>query len=361
MNGRQKRDSLESRDRRPRAVTPAPPSPVMDGRFQFGTFNTPFMFVNMLDGPGIFTVPVPAWFKRLRLKEWEAFQVGNRGVFVLGAVYNIRWKRLLVLVIHDIPSGTGTQYLLECAPFRMRLGNGMKESVSQCRSGGARLRIENRLAENRIHVEGIIPATGGRPPVTLSVRFRHVTEPIVICQPFADNRALYSHKALMPAEGHLIAGDRRILFREEDTFAIIDDHKGFYPYRMTYDWVTGAVRSPEKGLLGFNLTRNQVRRPEAYNENCLWLDGKMIPLPPVRFNRTREGGQEVWTVRDDGGSVHVDFHPRWEIAERRNFILARIDYRAPFGRFSGWIRFGEREKVSVDACFGMGERKRFRL
>lgn len=362
MSGKPEGGSPGNRKGSSRAVTPAPESPVKNGRFQFGTFNTPFTFVNMLEGPGIWPVPVPAWFKRFRLKEWEAFQIGNGDVFVLGAVYNIRWKRLLVLVVHDIPSGTGTQYFMECVPFRIRIGNGMKGSVSECRAGRAHLRIENRLAENLIDLKGDIPGTAERPPVKLNVRCRHVTEPIVICQPFAENRALYSHKALMPVTGDLIVGDRRILFGEDDAFAIIDDHKGFYPYRMAFDWVTGAVRSPEEGLLGFNLTRNQVLHPEKYNENCLWMDGKMIPLPPVFFSRIREGGREVWSVRDAAGFVNVDFHPRGvEITERRNFLIARIDYRAPFGRFSGWIRPGGGRRISVDSCFGMGERKRMRL
>ena len=105
-----------------REVTSAPESVVKNGRFQFGTFNTPFTFVNMLEGPGIWPVPVPGCFKRFRLKEWEAFQIGNGDVFVLGAVFNIRWRRLLVLMIHDIPSRTGTQYLLDCVPSGIRLG-----------------------------------------------------------------------------------------------------------------------------------------------------------------------------------------------------------------------------------------------
>lgn len=86
-----------------------------------------------------------------------------------------------------------------------------------------------------------------------------------------------------------------------------------------------------------------------------------MPLPPVHLSRMRTGEREVWSIRDDDESVNVDFYPEGGYAEKMNLRIVRIDYRAPFGRFSGWIRDGNDRKIPVDRCFGMGERKRFRL
>jgi hypothetical protein len=60
---------------------------------------------------------------------------------------------------------------------------------------------------------------------------------------------------------------------------IIDDHKGYYPCVMKYDWITALGYAGNGRLVGFNLTDNQVQDHEKYNENCLWLDGKMYPRP----------------------------------------------------------------------------------
>ena len=75
----------------------------------------------------------------------------------------------------------------------------------------------------------------------------------------------------------------------------MDDHKGFYPYVMQYDWVTGMGYSQEGKLQGFNLTDNQVRDHERFNENCLWLDGKNVSTPTYKNSTT---GWHNWYLED---------------------------------------------------------------
>ena len=55
--------------------------------------------------------------------------------------------------------------------------------------------------------------------------------------PFGKNRPLYSQKDFFKAEGRLVINGEEML-TDEDSTAIVDDHRGFYPRRAHYDWVT---------------------------------------------------------------------------------------------------------------------------
>ena len=82
---------------------PAPASLVVDGSYAFGTYDGPIATVNPLDVVG--TDGIGARLARsarnLRLKEWEAFQLGDDEWFVLGAVYDTKSISLLqVLGVH---------------------------------------------------------------------------------------------------------------------------------------------------------------------------------------------------------------------------------------------------------------------
>ena len=75
---------------------------------------------------------------------------------------------------------------------------------------------------------------------------------------------------------------------------------------MQYDWVTALGNSEQGGLLGFNLTDNQIQDSERFNENCLWQNAKMIPLPPIKVTRPK-GVQQPWQIQDRYGSVDLMF------------------------------------------------------
>src|SRR5205085_1377769 len=77
-----------------------------------------------------------------------------------------------------------------------------------------------------------------------------------------------------------------------------------------WDWVTSATRGDDGRARGFNLTANQCRDPDTFNENCAWIDDRVGRLPAVTFvrERAREPG-ERWRIRDRDGRVDVTFEP----------------------------------------------------
>jgi hypothetical protein len=107
-------------------------------------------------------------------------------------------------------------------------------------------------------------------------------------------------------------------------------------------------------MIGFNLTHNQVLNQNKYNENCLWLDGVLHPLPPICILRP-DGCSGIWHVRDAHDMVSLDFTPVTHTSVNVNYGVIASAYEGPYGTYSGYLRTASGDKVLIDNMFGMGE------
>jgi hypothetical protein len=345
-----------------RPITPAPKRLVEDGRTNFGTFSTPFAEINPLDASRAFGLPVPRFLKNLRLKEWQAYQFGNNDCFILVVLYNQKAGLLTQFIYYDRKSRSGLKYEKIAPSWAAAMPATLMNSRACYETAGYRIDCHNLLERGRLFVDVAIAASGGRPDVYAHFEGLHDApgaRPLVVSLPLAENRGMYSHKCLMHMKGTLCIGDNLVEFEPGESFGIIDAHKGFYPYILKYDWVTGAMAGRKRGPVGFNLTANQVIDPDLYNENCLWADGALHLLPPVKFERP-DGVKGDWFIRDRYGMVDLVFTPEMENIIDMNLLFVRTDYHGPFGSFRGTIRPGNGSTVTVDGFFGMGEQKYLR-
>lgn len=344
-----------------REILPNPGSLVTNGKFNFGTFDRPFRNVNPLDAINPLGRPYPRFINNQRLKEWQAFQLGNENYFMLAVLYSAKLAGLVQFICYDRKKNKKFLYEKIVPAWTLKIPGSLWNSEGVYHSPDFELRIHDRLDQEKFVIELEISSFKDLPDV--KARFeaihdlRRVT-PIVVSLPLGENRALYSHKCLMPMQGNLALGEEKIVFSQGNSFAIIDDHKAFYPYVLKYDWVTGVAYDSGK-LTGFNLTCNQVKDQERYNENCLWVAGKLHLLPPVTFSRP-DGVAKDWIIKDTYGMVDIIFVPTVPGNIDMNLLVLKTKYRGPFGKFRGYIKDSTGTKISVDKFFGMGEEKYLR-
>lgn len=335
---------------------------VEDGRTNFGTFSSDFEEINPLDADRVFGVPVPRFAKFMRLKEWQAYQLGNRDCFILAVLYNQKAGLLTQFIYYDRKARSGFKYQKIVPSWKTAMPASLADSRACYETGGYRIDYHNRLRDGMLYIDAAFRPRGGLPGVYGHFEALHGARgvrPLVVSLPLGENRGMYSHKCLMPMRGSLCVADRTIDFLDGDSFAIIDAHKGYYPYMLRYDWVTGVITGGKRGPAGFNLTANQVTDPGRYNENCLWMDGALHLLPPVWFERP-DGPDGDWLIRDEYGMVDIVFTPEMPNVIKMNLLFTKTDYYGPFGSFRGVIRPRSGAKVNIDGFFGMGEQKYFR-
>jgi hypothetical protein len=330
---------------------------VSEGRFQFGVFDGPMERVNPLDAERPFDLPIPRALRAFRLKEWQAFQLVSPRYFVLLALFDAKTLALAQAKVYD--RETREKHLFErtLPPWSFRVASGLGRSTTRYRTGDCEIAFENHLDEGRIGIHVDIPAGGPFPGLAGRVVARtEGHDPLVVAMPFAENRGMYSHKGPAALEGELRLGGRSIRFEPASSQLLMDDHKGFYPVEMKWDWVTAAGQDASGRRIALNLTRNQTVDPERYTENCLWVDGRAHVLPKVRFERTGCAVGDRWTIRDDEGRVDVVFEIEVEGRVDIRMLFLRSDYHGPFGTVTGTVVDDAGTKVPVDGLFGMGER-----
>lgn len=333
---------------------PPPALLVEDGRQHLGRFGGPPARANLIDAAYL---RLPRTLRRLRLKEWQAVQITTPRWFVNVALFDAKLLQLLQVKIYDRERGAKHLHERQLRPGKFHLADELVASTNSFRDERSALTFVNRFASGRIDVAIDVPRDEARPAIRGRIAVhtdRGASQ--VVSLPFAGDTGMYSHKGLFPAEGELSIGDESFRLAGTDTLALLDDHKGYYPYIMKWDWVTAASRDARGRAIGFNLTHNQCRDPERFNENCAWIDDRVGSLPTVTFERerAREPG-ERWRIRDREGRVELDFEPKVAGDLALNALVIESRYRGPFGTFSGRLAPEGLDPVELDGWFGMGE------
>lgn len=338
-----------------RALLDAPTRLVEDGRIRFGTCDRPIADVNLIDAQP-WRVPLPRSLRALRLKEWQAFQLGNSRWFIALALFDAKLLALAQVKIYDRERHIKHVFERKLPSSALQAPRNVLDSEMSWADGGSFMRFANDLAHDRIDLHLELPKSAERPALSGSIAlFARGCEPQVVSIPFGDNRGMYSHKACLVPDGELRLGEETLRLTPADGFALMDDHKGYYPYVMRWDWVTGGGIDARGRRIGLNLTRNDSIDPARYNENCVWIDGRRQLLPPARFVRRTDREPEVWEVRDDAGEVAVDFVIELDGHVRVNALVVESRYRGPFGRIEGHVRGPDGDRIELAGMFGMGE------
>lgn len=340
----------------------APEAAVDNGAFVLGRYGTPFGRANMLDVSHPFHYPVPRLIKRWRLKEWQSFAFGDSRWLILASLYNAKICSFVLFLAYD--RERKRRYLI-----RRFIPGGIfrfKESLSgtDVYYRGARSLLEFVCDYDAGTMQVTVVHRSRKPERRFSGRFRFscgvkAAAPSVVCLPLTMNRAIYSTKILMPMQGEFSVGGESHRFEGPSSMGLVDDHKGFYPYRMHYDWVSGFGSDAKGRRIAFNLTDNQVRDQARYNENCLWINNKVWPLPPVKVTRP-QGPAGDWIIQDTQGMVDLVFTPEVQNDLKFNLGIIESDSSGPMGSFRGFISNGEGARIQAELLYGLGKKEYLR-
>lgn len=336
----------------------APEKMVNDGIAKMGTFSSPIPDLNIGDCKKPLGKLFPSWWAKKRIKAWEAFEISFTEGFIVGAVYSIGIALTNVLIFFD----KQTKEVISNQVFTTFKKDAIKDTLvnggyNYIKANRMEIGITNNFDKGYCQIKAVSEKTKKNVYMSVDATLKSVSNPSVCVMPLGENRPLYSQKELFKAEGTIIIGDNKYVL-DETALAIIDDHKAYYPYPMHYDWVTGFGIT-EEGIIGFNLTENQVINPEDYNENYLWVKGELHPLPPITFSQINE---KQWYICDKQGVVDINFYIENSFKIKVNALgLIKIDYTAPFGYIKGSIKDLDGNKHVVDNLFGMGEDKTYKI
>lgn len=354
-----------------------------DGSCEFGTFDKEFEQMDFLKLRK--PTSLPNLFNRLKLTLWQATEVHFEHGVLLAVVCDMGIFGKTMNIFYD--KRTQKTY---CWDTNLKSAetsiapNVINGSVSYAETPVSFVRYENWLNEGRVDLSGAhkgkclitdprsdktavaaIKENYGEAEIFYDFHLSRLSDPSIVSIPFSETRPrpLYSQKDFLKTEGFLtINGEKMVC--DENTVAIIDDHRGYYPRHAHYDWVTTLGRydfDGEKKFFAINLTHNQSVGEVKYNENLIWLEGATSILPPVTFTRKPETADfrnyAEWIIKDEFGMVDLTF----KVFSLNPMILhagiVNIDYYVTFGVLEGFVLDEAGKKYDLTGCMGMGEDK----
>ncbi len=370
-------------DEKRRAV-PTPKSMVDEnGRCAFGTFDKEFESMELLKLKK--PTKAPDFLKRLKLTLWQATEVHLKNGVLLAVVCDMGIFGKTMNVFYDKRTKKvycwDTNLKSKDTVIAPNLING---AVAEARTPVSFVKYVNNFQDGKCSLSGkhdgkclitagrkdktaveSIKENYGTASIEYSFELERLSKSCVVSIPFpySDNRPLYSQKDFFKVTGRLVINGEEML-TDDESVAVVDDHRGYYPRKAHYDWVTTMGKCEvdgEKKWLAFNLTRNQSIDQEKYNENLIFFEGKTSILPPVKFERSIESADfkdySEWTIRDEHDMVNLKFKVYGINPMIMHAVVVNIDYYITFGVLEGYLRDEDGKKYVLDGMLGMGEDK----
>ena len=307
--------------------------------------------------------PMPGGVKSLRIKEWESFIIQDDRFYLQARLSNLKYFRTALVIAYDRETKDLVEFKKIIPGGGWRLPHGLYNASVDSRSRGFFFRIHSWLDAKSIKLELDIKKTRFRPAFTAHATFDFTAgknTPMAVSLLFSERRSMYAYKAMTAVEGDVVSGGRHKRFHAAKTSGLFYDFKGYYPYRMRSSCCSGMAFDEKNRRFGFSLGENQAREPYKNNENALWIDGKLTPLPPVRI--TRSGGPDSeWIIQDLEGMVDLVFTPQEFRRNVGNYIFSALDNEYGLGHFNGLVVSAEGEELPVRNAWGTGEKLYLRV
>jgi hypothetical protein len=342
-----KREILESRA-----------SPIENGTPLQGTWDRAFDEVDLLEIRRLYRYPLPRWVADYRLKEWVSFCAQDDRLLLEALFCNVKLFRLAQVLLYDKKTGEKTLFRRFLPGGGWQLPRSLANTSVD--SGSARFffRIHNWLDADTIKLDLNIKAKGRRPALTAHLAYnmnRRDTIPMAVSLAFAERRPLYAFKALSPVRGDIVLNGKRASLTPETCSGLFCDYKGFFPYPMRDQICSASGFDAEGRRFGFHIAENQTRETFKNNENALWVNGQLTPLPPVRI--TMPGGPDSdWIIQDVEGMVDLVFTPTVPNRSGAALIVTSAELDAPLGHYNGMLVNSGGEQIQVRGLFGTGEK-----
>jgi hypothetical protein len=313
------------------------------------------------DIPAPRTSPVD-WVRDYRIKEWEWFTAQNDFFMLEAMLCNLKLYRIVQVLLYDRENGEKFIFKTIIPGTGWQLPRNFANSSVDSHSSGFFFRIHSWLDVDTVRLDLNIEKTRRRPPLTVHLAYNidsHVT-PIAVSLRYSERRIMSVYKALAPVRGDMVFGGKHISLKQDACSGFFCDYKGFFPYRMMKTVCNSAGFDAKNRRFGFHIAENQTRESNKNNENALWVNGRLTPLPIIRITMPNcpDG---VWVIQDVEGMVDLTFTPKEPNRSVMGLLFTHAEFTSPLGHYNGMLVDAEGEQLQVRNLFGMAEKLYFRV
>jgi len=346
-----------------REIQPPRATPIENGTPVQGTWTSAFDEVNLLDIQKPYRFPLPRMVLDSRIKEWESIFIQDDSFILVALLCNYKIYRHASVILYDKVKMQRLRFSKTLPGTGWRLPRSLKNAFVDSRSWGFYFRIHSWLDAENIKLDLDIEPNRKRPSFTAHAELileKEKTIPMAVSLVLNENRSMYAYKTMGPVAGDLVFGGQHISLDPARATGIFCDFKGYYPFPMHPQWCSAVGIDSSDRRIGFAIADNQNREPYKNNENALWIDGRLTPLPPVKIT-SGTGPEAEWIIQDMEGMVDLVFTPKEPIRYKINQLLPVSFYEIPLGIYNGVVVDSEGEEIPVRNLSGIGEKLFLRI
>jgi hypothetical protein len=343
-----------------REILPPRSSPIENGNPLLGTWTKAFDSVDLLEIRKPYQFPLPRWIRASRIKEWECFSAQDDHFMLEAFLCNFKLYRMAQVLLYDKDNGQKIIFRKTIPGMGWKLPVSLANSSFDSHSKDFYFCIHTWLDADTVKLDLNMEKTRRNPSLTVHLAYnidsQEVT-PVTVSLGLADRRIMYAYKVLSPVRGDMVFDGRHIILKQEACSGFFCDYKGFFPYGMQ-EIMCSAMGFDEKNQrYGFHIAENQCRDTYKNNENALWVNGRLTPLPPVLVTMPK-GPDSDWIIQDVEGMVDLTFTPD---ERRAAFIFTNVELNVPLGYYNGMLVNADGGQIAVKNLFGMGEKLNLRV
>ncbi len=331
------------------------PSRLIDdsGQPVFGTFDKTFSEFNLLNFRS--DSRIRRLFNWFRLTEWEAVEVISKKGAFLTAIYKFGILNIHLTVFFEKETGrihiwNDTNLFQNRSHLAKTLNEG---NVSWYENKHAKTEIVNRYDQKAVRCSGYSKnKTAGK--IDFNFNLERISNPSIVSIPIKSKYPVYSEKDLFKYSGSIKLNDEEMT-DDLTTIATIDDHRGYYPRKSGYDWLsTFKIFETEDHFepFGLNITDFKLNPDQYdYHENGYWDESDFHALPIAHFQKDRQ----YQHITDSFGNIDIAYEIVAKHQVKLNLGLFKIEYQLNFGKVNGYIKKTNGQVVNFHDEIGLSE------
>lgn len=319
---------------------------VENGQFNYGHYNEGIKTLNPLEAD-FFRTFTPELFKQSRLKEWQIFNITNESFTGLLLLIDLKYVQVIHVSLYDLVKKRFYKKTVTKPPLTFDLLTSLDEGHFFHSEESLFIEIFTKSDLAPLKVNLSFTSDIDQIPVKLLLEGGSVeTEPFVYCKPIQKEKAVYSHRMLLPTKGSLMISSVLYPFDINEAQVVIEDYKSFQPYDMNSMWLCAGSLKDELTLC---LSMNPYSKESDICENALWYKGKLMPLSNIDVVFSSKG----WEINSKDGTLDLLFVPKTLNKLSESYLMLKASCDLPCGELSGKIMLNG-ETICIDAIQAVG-------
>lgn len=203
--------------------------------------------------------------------------------------------------------------------------------------------------------------------IQLCVKTKHIQlqanispskEPMCLCTRAGYTGWVYMQKQnALDCTGELSLPSAQVPLDTHNCRANIDWTLGYMQRETFWNWASINTRLPEGCVLGLNLVCGV--NDTGYSENALWLDGKLINLPPSIFLYNPQDVMQPWQICSNtqvptNRKVQLTFTPITQHQDHTDIVFLASHFSQLIGIYNGTVQLADKNIV-LNNVWGLAE------